>query len=66
MEKRTAKNCAWAEPTLFLPLPFWVDAWNAPWTCRRDPAKRLIEDTRDCADCPRWEERRPPAPFGME
>jgi hypothetical protein len=55
--KRTPQNCRWAEPTLNLPLPYWLEAWNMPWSCRRDVPPRLIESTFECHDCPRWEPR---------
>ncbi len=55
--KRTPQNCRWAEPTLNLPLPYWLEAWNMPWSCRRDVPPRLIESTFECHDCPRWESR---------
>ena len=35
-DKHSAANCRWAKPTLFLPPPFWLEAWNCPWTCTRD------------------------------
>lgn len=55
----TPQNCRLAEPTLFLPLPYWLDAWDEPWTCVRDSAPRLLESTCECATCPRWQQRPP-------
>jgi hypothetical protein len=56
----TAQNCRWAAPTLFLPLPDWLDAWDRPWSCRRDGPSRQLETTECCVTCPRWEERAQP------
>jgi len=58
MEKHTPQACRWAQPTLFLPLPYWLDAWGMPWSCRRHEPTRLLETTSECAACPRWEPRR--------
>jgi len=54
---QTAHGCRWAVPTLFLPLPDWLDAWNRPWSCRRDGPPRPLESTECCCDCPRWQTR---------
>ena len=53
----TPQRCRWAMPTLDLPLPYWLDAWDSPWSCRRDPNPRVLESSLDCQACPRWEER---------
>jgi len=55
--EQTARQCRWAVPTLFLPLPFWLEASDTPWTCRRDPTERPLESTDECCTCPRWEQR---------
>lgn len=62
---QTPQNCRWAEPTLFLPTPYWLDAWDMPWTCRHDAQPLLIEPD-DCACCAKWEPRARPAPLGVE
>jgi hypothetical protein len=54
---RTVKGCRWAEPTLYLPMPYWLEAWDTPWTCHRDASPRLIAASDQCAMCPRWEGR---------
>jgi hypothetical protein len=51
----SAHDCRWVEQTLNLPLPDWLDAWDAPWTCQRDPQPRRLLTTDECATCPRWE-----------
>lgn len=56
---RSANNCKWAKPTLFLALPYWMNAWETPWTCEREGEPRHIRDTSECADCPHWEARAP-------
>jgi hypothetical protein len=55
--QRSASNCRWATPTLFLRAPFWFDAEACPWTCLRDAAPRVLSTTDPCATCPRWEPR---------
>ena len=66
MERRISQNCRWAEPTLFMPMPYWLDSWKQPWTCRRDKTPHLIDDPDACAACPRWRVCERPAPFGAE
>jgi 2,3-bisphosphoglycerate-dependent phosphoglycerate mutase len=51
-----ASTCRWAVPTLFVPVPFWWEAEDRPWTCVRG-APRTLETTEVCADCPYWEPR---------
>jgi hypothetical protein len=61
---RSAANCRWAESTLYMAGPLWLDAWDFPWTCMRDRTPRLLETTDECATCPRWEGgRRDSRPF---
>jgi hypothetical protein len=55
--KPTVQHCKWADATLYQDAPLWLDAWNTPWTCRRDGDQRLIEETDECLACPRWERR---------
>jgi hypothetical protein len=55
--RHSPQTCRWAEATLFLPLPYWLEAWNTPWTCRRDGPPRQLESTEECAGCPRFEAR---------
>jgi hypothetical protein len=57
MEKHTVQNCRWAQPTLFLPLPLWLEAWETPWSCRRREPTRLVESATECAMCRSWEPR---------
>ena len=53
-----AVTCRWAVPTLFVRAPFWFEAENAPWTCVREPALRVLNTTDRCASCPHWEPQR--------
>lgn len=55
--KTNVQTCVWAEPTLYQDGPYWLDAWNMPWTCRRDGDPRVLDDTDVCVGCPRWEPR---------
>lgn len=58
MENKTSvQTCRWAEPTLYQDGPYWLDAWNMPWTCRRDSDPRLLDATDVCENCPRWQAR---------
>jgi hypothetical protein len=52
---RGASTCRWAVPTLLAPAPCWFEAERAAWTCLRDDTPRLLDNTDECADCPRWE-----------
>jgi hypothetical protein len=62
-QKRMPQTCRWAEPTLFLPMPYWLDAWEQPWTCHGNQNRRLIDAPDACGTCLA---RQRPAPFGTE
>jgi hypothetical protein len=55
--REQASTCRWAVPTLFLAPPIWFYAWDAPWTCVRRAAPRVLSSTDQCCGCPRWEPR---------
>lgn len=55
--RRRAATCRWAVATLFLPAPIWFESENAPWTCQRDSAPRVLSTTDVCAICHRWQPR---------
>lgn len=57
-----ASTCRWAQPTLFCEPPFWLYAWDAPWTCVRTAAPRLLGTTEPCGRCPRWKDSDPGEP----
>jgi hypothetical protein len=48
------RECRWAEQTLQLAAPQWLDAWEFPWSCRASGGFRPIADTRVCLNCQRW------------
>jgi hypothetical protein len=50
-----ASTCRWAVPTLFLAPPIWFYAWDAPWTCVRRGAARVLGSADQCCGCPGWE-----------
>jgi len=66
VEKQTPQNCRWAEPTLFVAFPYWLESWERPWSCRRDKTPHVIGDADECASCDRWEPRQLRVPFGTE
>jgi hypothetical protein len=51
---QTVHRCRWAEPTLHLAAPQWLDAWEFPWSCHSWGTVRPIADTRICVECGRW------------
>jgi hypothetical protein len=51
------QHCRWAESTLFLSAPEWLQAWDYPWSCRSTGSFRPITDTRTCQTCERWQPR---------
>lgn len=51
------QHCRWSEQTLMLGDPYWLNAWDFPWSCRRDGEPRPVDDTRVCRVCQRWESR---------
>lgn len=61
----TVQRCRWAIPTLDLPLPNWLEAWDRPWSCRGDGMLKTLESTHECRTCPRWEARTEPGEHGV-
>lgn len=57
-EPHGASTCRWAEATVFLAAPFWLDAEHRPWACLRDAMPRVLDTTEVCVRCSRWEPRR--------
>ena len=53
-ERRGVQNCRWAEPTLFLDNPSWIEAVSYEWSCRVDGDPVPVVDTDRCATCDRW------------
>ncbi len=52
---QTVQNCRWSASTLFLPKPYWLEAWDSPWSCWMRNKPRALMDTTDCARCPNWQ-----------
>jgi hypothetical protein len=55
--ERTVQQCRWAEPTLFLDAPWWLMAWDFPWSCQSAGTPAPVNDTAVCAHCVRWAPR---------
>lgn len=56
-ERKDIQHCRWADQTLLLDEPYWLNAWDFPWSCHRNGAPHPVEDTRECRTCARWERR---------
>ena len=55
--RHTPQSCHWSVPTLLMPRPYWLLAWDTPWTCWNDRAIWVLESTDTCANCPLWKPR---------
>ncbi len=44
-------RCRWAEQTLLSNWPNCLEAWDCPWTCRRDGRQKPLADSGICRDC---------------
>ena len=53
----TPQSCHWSVPTLFMPRPYWLSAWDSPWTCWNDGAIWELTSTDRCLECPLWKPR---------
>ncbi len=60
--EQSVQSCRWSEQTLFLPPPYWLEAWDFPWCCRLEPSAtpRLLSDGSVCRTCPLWVRRDDP------
>lgn len=47
-------TCRWAEPTLYLSRPLWLEAWDYPWSCTASGVPSVLKDVTVCESCPRW------------
>ncbi len=56
-ERKDIQHCRWADQTLLLDEPYWLNAWDFPWSCHRTGEPHPVEDTRECRTCARWERR---------
>lgn len=48
-------RCRWAEQTLLSQWPNCLEAWDCPWTCRRDGRQKPLADSEVCHECPDFE-----------
>ena len=54
---QTPQSCHWSVPTLFMPRPYWLFAWDSPWSCWNDRAIWVLASTETCVKCPLWKPR---------
>ena len=54
---QSAHSCHWSVPTLFMPGPYWLFAWNTPWCCWNDHEILALRSTDGCVDCRLWKAR---------
>ena len=52
--KQTPQACCWGDSTLYQPLPEWLNAWDAPWTCRHPGHPGPLETIDTCLNCSDW------------
>jgi hypothetical protein len=52
--------CRWGDATLYQQFPEWVNAWDAPWTCRHPAHTGPLETAVICATCQDWKPRQRP------
>lgn len=53
----TTHACHWSVPTLFMPSPYWLFAWETPWCCWNEHEIVVLSTTDGCAECPLWKPR---------
>jgi len=51
------QHCHWAVPTLFMPHPVWLDAWDFPWCCWNSHEVRVLAASANCQACPNFKPR---------
>jgi hypothetical protein len=51
------QDCHWSVPTLLMPRPYWLSAWDAPWSCWNEREMKVLATTDACQNCPGWRER---------
>ena len=52
--RQTPHTCFWGDSTLYQPLPEWLNAWDAPWTCRHSAHPGPLDTIDTCTTCPDW------------
>ena len=55
--RHAPQSCHWSVPTLFIPPPYWLSAWDSPWCCWNTRAIWILESTETCVQCPLWKSR---------
>ena len=55
--RHVPQTCHWSVPTLFMPAPYWLAAWDAPWCCWADRQLLVLGSTAICETCPLWRPR---------
>ena len=58
------QDCHWSVPTLLMPRPYWLSAWDDPWSCWNDRDIKVLQSTDGCQNCPLFRERAVPHHFG--
>ncbi|HTR78503.1 MAG TPA: hypothetical protein VMH39_10345 [Gemmatimonadaceae bacterium] len=60
------QDCHWSVPTLMMPRPYWLSAWDAPWSCWNERNATVLESTGACERCPFWRARQAGESAGRE
>lgn len=60
VQGHAAHSCHWSVPTLLMPRPYWLSAWDSPWCCWNEQEVLVLTSTAGCPNCPLWEPRRVP------
>ena len=55
--RHVTQTCQWSVPTLFMPGPYWMEAWDDPWCCWNDKQLLVLTSTEICETCPMWKAR---------
>jgi len=58
-KRHTPQSCHWSVPTLFMPQPYWLSAYDVPWCCWNHREIVLLHSTDVCAACQLWKPRNP-------
>jgi hypothetical protein len=51
------QDCHWSVPTLLMPRPYWLSAWDDPWSCWNDRDIKVLPSTEGCQNCPMFRAR---------
>lgn len=57
--RQAPQACRWGDATLYTTFPEWLNAWEAPWTCRHPAHAGPLETVETCAVCSDWQPREP-------